>query len=479
MRVLLTMDYSNPNLFPVWNQPYIRQDPGPFPPLQQNTGIVIPVPYPPPNSVVQQNNNEARMITNGPSSTSSESSESSDDTVAADITGTELPSLGPTRRARPSRWYGAEILRSRPTHMASEELAQEFFDSLPVPAGFQGEGKLFQKSGCSWLGHIVHTYNWERALVSNPEVHVDPTMMATGCRIICMDLHDYVACPDVYLSNSRFSLDLAERETVLKKQFLLVAYSPDESGTQWVTMVYDKGTQAAFTFDGKRDGRFRRHEGAVKALEHLFEDSDLHFGMETAKSMAMSSRDPHDSWANGYLALEGARVFLREARGEEWVWRDWVDSVLYWSSRYPDAGHIRDVWLQLLREELAHAPELPFRSEPPRDRSSSCHSRARNQSITSSMAPSIRALDVPSVRHHGGWSQVSSRGGRTLDLDAGNSNRGPRTGSAVSVRDDNPNRGPRTGSDGSAGGDNRNTSPATRSWVAGLPPIFDNPNEAE
>lgn len=286
--------------------------------------------------------------------------------VHSRVSYSELPVFNAVRGAQSVRWVSDNELRRRPVRMGHQELAQEFFGNIMPPVAFNGDRRgRFQESGRAWYSHVVDTYNWERDIVTTPNTPLDIGMICTGCRIICMDhLHDYVACPDASLSDERCSLDEKVLNTIRNTRLLLIPYSADTvAGHQWVLVVYDTKDQTAYTFDGRSEGRFRRHDKAVRALRLFFDDHDLprsKFRVTADRCMAMGSRGSQD-WAAGYIVLEGARVFLREARARASAWTDWSQSVLYHGRSSPGAADARRIWLGLLRQELAHPPDKSLR----------------------------------------------------------------------------------------------------------------------
>ncbi|KAK7949570.1 hypothetical protein PG996_000159 [Apiospora saccharicola] len=132
---------------------------------------------------------------------------------------------------------------------------------------------------------------------------------------------------------------------------VLVLY---QDSTHIVNVIYDRRLERIYTFEGHDGGHDDRRSGAVEALRQLFMQSGLgripmQHGDRSWKSMSMERGLPRFS---GYLALEGARVFLRETQANIGRWEDWTSSKEYEGIGSPSEEDARLLWSARLRLEL-------------------------------------------------------------------------------------------------------------------------------
>lgn len=163
-------------------------------------------------------------------------------------------------------------------------------------------------------------------------------------------LSDHVTCLHVVLGEADQIPD-PQIQAIHRTRYVLVPY---QDGNIVVNVIYDRRLERIHTFDGHDAGRDDRHSGAVEALRQLFRKSGLgripmQHGGRFWKSMAMERGLARYS---GYLALEGARVFLREAQANLGRWEDWTCSKEYEGTDGPNEEDARRVWLTRLRLEL-------------------------------------------------------------------------------------------------------------------------------
>ncbi|KAK7908746.1 hypothetical protein PG985_016049 [Apiospora marii] len=169
--------------------------------------------------------------------------------------------------------------------------------------------------------------------------------------LICMDrLSDDVTCLHVVLGDA----DQIPDPQVQAMRLTRYVLAPYQDGNIIVNVVYDRRLERIYTFDGVDAGREDRHAGAVGALRDLFVKSGLgRIPMQHGGRFWMSmSMERGLARFSGYLALEGARVFLRETQANLGGWEDWTCSKEYEGIDGPNEEDARQVWLARLRLEL-------------------------------------------------------------------------------------------------------------------------------
>ncbi|KAK8026462.1 hypothetical protein PG991_003518 [Apiospora marii] len=208
----------------------------------------------------------------------------------------------------------------------------------------------FSGYGQSRQAHVQDLRDWLRD-ASNSKTPLSARSVTAGNRIICMDLlSDHVTCLHVVLGEADQIPD-PQVQAIRRTRYVLAPY---QDGNIIVNVVYDRRLERIYTFDGVDAGREDRHAGAVGALRDLFAKSGLgrvpmQNGGRSWKSMPM---EPGLARFSRYLALEGARVFLRETQANLGRWEDWTCSKAYEGVDGPNEEDARRVWLGRLRLEL-------------------------------------------------------------------------------------------------------------------------------
>ncbi|OTA94039.1 hypothetical protein M434DRAFT_11104 [Hypoxylon sp. CO27-5] len=199
---------------------------------------------------------------------------------------------------------------------------------LEPPLSFNYESLKFGDYGRSWEHHVQDIQKWLDLIDRNLDLPLAEREVFAGNRLTCLDsLGDHVVCPDMCLKTSlETKLFQPECHALLYRRFLLIPYEEDRI---FVNIVYDRQTHTVSTFDGVERGRGQRHDNAVEALRKLIQKSglpEIPFVETQMQSRVMKSGDER---YNGYVALEGARVFLRETRAVYANWTDWTSSDMY------------------------------------------------------------------------------------------------------------------------------------------------------
>lgn len=172
----------------------------------------------------------------------------------------------------------------------------------------------------------------------------------TGNRMICFDsLHEHVFCADLVLTfGTEKILTPTEGEALTYRRFLLIPY---EEGGVYVNVVYDRRVNAISTFDGIFKDRESRHANAVETVREFIHRSNLPRVPADPARVSSHGMEFVPKRYSGYVALEGARTFLRETRAVRMDWGDWVDSAIYSSIRIDlDETHAQSMWATKLDE---------------------------------------------------------------------------------------------------------------------------------
>ncbi|KAI1408156.1 hypothetical protein F5Y13DRAFT_205011 [Hypoxylon sp. FL1857] len=210
-------------------------------------------------------------------------------------------------------------------HMGEGE---ELLPPLPPPQSFKCESHKFGGYGQDWLNHIREIHKWYQDINDNIDLPLRKCEVLAGNRLTCLDyLCDHVVCPNLCLRvDTDTLLFKSECLGLLSRRFLLIPYEEDSI---FVNIVYDRNGDIISTFDGVARGRKQRHDNAVRVFRALIERCGLPRIPHVESRMQSRKMSPGDERYNGYLALEGARIFLREMFAAPEDWRDWTASGLY------------------------------------------------------------------------------------------------------------------------------------------------------
>ncbi|KAI0382650.1 hypothetical protein F5Y04DRAFT_279424 [Hypomontagnella monticulosa] len=223
-------------------------------------------------------------------------------------------------------------------------------EQMPPPFAFNNESKAFGGYGRKWQDHLSDMRNWHMKIDACKDLPMSENQILTGNRMICMDfLHEHVVCADVCLtSGSEQVLTPTECMALLHRRFLLVPY---EEGGVYVNVVYDRRVHAISTFDGIFKDREMRHNNAVEAVRSFVHRSNLPAIPLDQHRIQSAGMEFVPKRYSGYVALEGARTFLRETRAVRLDWGDWVDSNIYTSMAIDlDETHAQATWATKLDE---------------------------------------------------------------------------------------------------------------------------------
>ncbi|KAI0010278.1 hypothetical protein F4779DRAFT_639410 [Xylariaceae sp. FL0662B] len=249
-------------------------------------------------------------------------------------------------RTPESRQKGDEALPSCATPFPA---ANDPGLQTPPPA-FAKNGRFGGYGSTTWSDHLRDAELWLVAAMEG--LSMGRRDVLTGNRFVCLDeLHNHVVCGRAVLApGGRGCLADAECVALLHRRFLLVPYAEDGL---WVNVVYDRRSGAVSTFDGVELGRQERHDRAVAALQSLMELSSLPSIPLTSHQSESRNMKPGSKQNSGYLALEGARVFLREVTGAGLDWEDWTTSPVYRSLGSDEVADMdaRNAWVSMLLEQ--------------------------------------------------------------------------------------------------------------------------------
>ncbi|KAI0142414.1 hypothetical protein F4776DRAFT_661481 [Hypoxylon sp. NC0597] len=219
------------------------------------------------------------------------------------------------------------------------------------PAPYEYQSRKFSDYGRSWAHHLDDVRRWTHDIEHDVDLPLCERDVLAGNRLMCLDyICDHVVCPDLCLRTSSDTvLFESECHALLNRRFLLIPY--EEDGI-FVNIVYDRRTHTVSTFDGVRRGRRQRHDNAVRALRSLIERSGLPRIPFVETQMQSRNMMSGDELYNGYIALEGARVFLRENEAVCANWTDWTSSMVYGlrTVGLVTETQARVIWILVLKE---------------------------------------------------------------------------------------------------------------------------------